>query len=176
MHRGVLDRIELNLTGDDAVDAAVEAQIVHGRQEFAAANGQAQILEVEGNVLRLALIAVEHAGRPPLATDRPCSPLAGARTRGRFDLTGLSHGDQLLMENEAGPATPQSAWQPQFGGVIAAPALPRNRRGRSCARPPLPPTLTRTRRRRRSLGQWPRAGEAQPDPASYSDRGNGTQL
>src|SRR5262245_43913918 len=103
MHRGVLDRIELNLTGDDAVGAAVEAQIVHGRQEFAAANGQAQILEVEGNVLRLALIAVEHAGHPTLATDRPRSPLAGARTRGRFDLTGLSHGDQLLMENEAGP-------------------------------------------------------------------------
>src|SRR5262245_37027938 len=103
MQRRVLDRIELNLAGNDAVGAAVEAQIVHGRQEFATANGQAQILEVKGNVLRVALVAVEHAGHQPLATDRPRSPLAGAWTRRRFDLTGLSHGDQLLMENEAGP-------------------------------------------------------------------------
>ena len=63
-----------------------------------------ELAVVEGDVLDVALVAVDDARHTALAAHGAGAALAGARARGRLDLADLlSHGADLLMGIRAPP-------------------------------------------------------------------------
>src|SRR5262245_42548093 len=104
VHGHVIDRIDLHLARDDAALLAVDIEFKYGGQELAARDQFGQLGELEGDVLRLAAVAIDDAWHMPLAADGAGAAGAGTRTRGSFDLADLlGHGRRSPNGKRARP-------------------------------------------------------------------------
>ena len=85
MQRQVADGVELKVTGNDAVLHAVDLDVVNGGEKVSGIDALAQVAVVERDRQRRLAVAVDDSGYAAHATLGPGGPLAGPRTRRRFD-------------------------------------------------------------------------------------------
>src|SRR5829696_9016571 len=105
MDRRVANRIELVVARDHAVLDALDLEIVQGGEEVSRIDALPDVGAIERDRQRRFAVTIDHARHAAGTTLRPGGPLAGLRTRRRFEfLDGRHVGPLRTMEK--GGATP----------------------------------------------------------------------
>ena len=90
--RVIPDRIDLEVTWDDAILRSIDVEVIEGGEEVTGEDALLELRRIERDRHGVLGVAVNDARHAAGATYCPCGPLAACRTRRRLEFPDGGHG------------------------------------------------------------------------------------